>query len=114
MYNGLLKPLPAPDWRWKDILINFIIDLPVSKGCINIMVVVDWLSKMRHLIAYFNILTPAIAQLFLDYVWKLYRLFKTIISNRGNQFISVFWKELTTQLCIKVLLFIAYHPEIDS
>jgi len=60
-YNGFLKPLPVPDRRWKDILINFIIDLPVSKGCINIIVVIDRLSKMRYLIACPNILIPAIA-----------------------------------------------------
>jgi hypothetical protein len=42
----------------KDILINFIINLPVSKGYINIIVVIDQLSKIRYLIAYPNILTP--------------------------------------------------------
>jgi len=61
MYNGFLKPLPVPDRRWKDILINFIVDLSISKGCINIMVVIDWLSKIKHLIAYPNILAPTIA-----------------------------------------------------
>ena len=96
MYNGLLKPLPAPDRRWKDISIDFVVDLPISKGCTNIMVVVDRLSKMRHLIAYFDMSTPAVARLFLDHIWKLYRLPETIISNKGSQFVSVFWKELTT------------------
>jgi len=67
-YNGFLKPLPIPDQRWKDILINFIIDLPISKGYANIMVVIDRLSKIKHLIAYPNILIPTVAQLFLDYV----------------------------------------------
>jgi hypothetical protein len=61
MYNGLLKPLPVPDQRWKDISINFVVDLPISKGYTNIIVVVDRLSKMRYLIAYPNILTPTVA-----------------------------------------------------
>ena len=61
MYYGLLKPLPTLDRRYKDILINFIINLPISKGCINIIVVVDQLSKIRHLITYPNILAPAVA-----------------------------------------------------
>ena len=69
---------------------------------------------MRHLIACPDILTPAVAQLFLDHVWKLYRLPKTIISNKGSQFISVFWKELTTQLYIKVLLSTVYYLEMDG
>ena len=67
-YNRLLKPLPVPDQRWKDILINFIVNLPKSKGCTNIIVVIDRLSKMRHLIAYPNMSTPTVAQLFLDHV----------------------------------------------
>jgi len=57
---------------------------------------------------------PAIAQLFLDYVWKLYRLPKTIISNRGRQFVFAFWKKLTTRLYIKALLSIVYYPETDG
>ena len=69
---------------------------------------------MRHLIAYSDILTPAVAQLFLDHVWKLQGLPKTIISNKDSQFISVFWKELITQLCIKVLLSTVYYLETDG
>jgi len=69
---------------------------------------------MRHLIAYPNILILAVAQLFLDYIWKLYRLPKIIISDRGRQFILVFWEELTTQLRIKALSFTAYYLETDG
>ena len=32
------------------------------------MVVIDQLSKIKHLIAYPNILAPTIAQLFLDHI----------------------------------------------
>ena len=59
-YNGLLKLLPVLDRRWKDILIDFIVNLPKSKDYTNIMVVVDQLSKIRYLIACPNILTPAV------------------------------------------------------
>jgi len=41
MYNGLLKPLPVPDQRWKDILVDFVVNFPASKDCINIIIVVD-------------------------------------------------------------------------
>ena len=69
---------------------------------------------MRYLIACPNISTPTIAQLFLDYIWKLHGLPKTIISNKGSQFVFIFWKELTTQLYIKVLLSIVYYLEMDG
>ena len=50
-YHGALKPLPVPDRRWVHISIDFIVDFPVSrdfwgKNCINIMVIMDRLSKM--------------------------------------------------------------------
>jgi len=60
-YNGFLKPLPVPDRRWKDILINFIIELFVSKGYINIIVVIDRLSKIKYLIACPDMSAPTIA-----------------------------------------------------
>jgi len=61
MYNGFLKPIPILDQRWKDILINFIVNLPKSKGYINIIVVINRLSKIKYLIACPNILAPAVA-----------------------------------------------------
>ena len=78
------------------------------------MVIVDQLSKIRHLIACPDISVPAITQLFLDHVWKLHGLPKTIISNRGHQFVFIFWKELTTQFCIKAVLSTTYYPQTDG
>ena len=80
----------------------------------NIIVVIDQLYKIRYLITCSDILTLTIAQLFLDYIQKLHKLPKTIISNKGSQFISIFQKELTTQFCIKALLSMAYYPEING
>ena len=64
-YHGLLKPLPIAERRWQHISVDFVIDLPESKGYTNIMVVVDWLSKYRYLIPYKEITAPEIARLFL-------------------------------------------------
>ena len=36
--------------RWRDILINFIIDLPSSNGFINIIVVINRFIKIQHII----------------------------------------------------------------
>ena len=43
--KGLLKPLPVPDKMWQDISIDFITGLPESNGCMNVLVIVDRLSK---------------------------------------------------------------------
>jgi hypothetical protein len=113
-YQGLLKPLPVPERRWQDISVDFIIELPLSKGCTAIMVVVCRLSKMIHVIACDKITAPRVAELFLHHVWKLHGLPRTIVSDRGSQFISAFWDELTKRLGIKASLSTAFHPQTDG
>jgi transposase InsO family protein len=113
-YNGLLRPLPIPERRWQDLSVDFIVDLPDSRGYTNILVVVDRLTKMRHLIACSDISAPTVARLFLDNVWKLHGLPDSIISDRGTQFTSAFWNELTKRLRINARLSTAFHPESDG
>jgi len=62
--------------RWRDILINFVVNLPSSNGFINVIVVINRLIKMRHII---NIIL--VAKCFIKYIFKLYRLPNLIISN---------------------------------
>jgi hypothetical protein len=113
-HQGLLKPLAVPDCRWRDISVDFIVDLPLSKGCTNIMVVVCRLSKMFHAVACDNITAPRVAELFLHHIWKLHGLPSTIVSDRGTQFTSAFWDELTKRLGTKAALSTAFHPQTDG
>ena len=76
--------------RWRDILINFIVDLPSSNGFMNIIVVVDCLMKMRYMIPMESINAILVAECFVKYVFKLYRLPNLIISNCGSQFVLNF------------------------
>ena len=70
--------------RWRDILINFIVDLLSSNGFINIMVVVDRLMKMQYIIPIDLINAILIAEYFIKHIFKLHRLFNSIISNCGS------------------------------
>jgi hypothetical protein len=45
---GLLHPLPIPTKPWQSILMDFIIDLPLSQGFDTILTVVDRSTKMAH------------------------------------------------------------------
>ena len=45
---GLLEPLPIPSKPWQSIALDFITDLPVSKGFDAILTVVDRYTKMAH------------------------------------------------------------------
>jgi len=86
--------------RWRDILINFIVDLPNSNGFINVIVVVNRLIKMRYIIPMDLINTILVAKCFVKHVFKLYGLPNLIISNRRSQFVLDFWQALCKQLSI--------------
>ena len=66
------------------------VDLPSSNGFINIIVVVNRLMKMRYMIPIDLINAVSVAKCFVRYVFKLYRLPNSIISNYKSQFILDF------------------------
>jgi hypothetical protein len=70
--------------RWRDISIDFIVDLPSSNGFTNIIVVVDRLMKMQYIIPIESIDAISVAKCFVKYVFKLHRLPNSIISNCGS------------------------------
>jgi transposase InsO family protein len=113
-YSRVLKPLPVPQRRWKDILMDFVVELPESNGCTNILVVVDRLSKMRHFIECPDITAPTVSRLFLRHIWKLHGLPNSIISDRGSTFVSTFWKELYARLRIDSRLSTSFYPETNG
>ena len=67
--------------RWRNVLINFIIDLPSSNRFTNIIVVVNCLTKMRYIVPIDSINTILVAKCFVKHIFKLYGLPNLIISN---------------------------------
>src|SRR5437763_15226293 len=88
-------------------------ELSACQKYTSIIVVTCLLSKMVHFVTYPDIEVPTVARLFLKYIWKHHRLPDSIISDRGTQFVSTFWDELTRQLKIDARLSSAYHSETD-
>jgi phage gp36-like protein len=76
--------LPISIQKWRDILIDFIVDLPSSNGFINIIVVIDRFIKMRYIIPIESINAILVADCFVKYVFKLHRLPNLIISDYGS------------------------------
>ena len=76
--------------KWRDILINFIVDLPSSNRFMNIIIVVNRLIKMRYMIPINLINTVLVAEYFVKHVFKLYRLPNSIISDYRSQFVLDF------------------------
>lgn len=94
---------------------DFVTGLPTSEGFDAILVVVDRLTKMRHLIPCNDTATaPDVARLYLDHVWKLHGLPEAIVSDRSPQFTARFWSDLCTLLRIRLRLSTTFHPQTEG
>jgi len=94
---------------------DFVTGLPWSQGYDAILVVVDRLTKMRHLIPCLTSTSAEdLANLFLENVWRLHGLPDGIVSDRGPQFASIFWRSLCKRLQIQPWLSTAFYPQSDG
>jgi len=96
-------------------MVDFITKLPLVAGKNAILVVCDSLSKMAHFMATTKeTLVKELVRLFRNNVWKLHELPKSIISDKGSQFVAELTKELNRILGIKTKLSISFHPQTVS
>ena len=95
-------PNLIPEKPWTYISADFITKLPIVQGYNSILVVVDRLTKMVYFISTTEKTSAeGLARLFKDNVWKLHRLSKSIISDRGPQFVAGLIRELNQMLEIE-------------
>lgn len=112
---GLLQPLPIPCRPWSSVSMDFITDLPPSNSFDSIFVVVDRLTKMAHFIPCKKTSSSEdTARLFLDNVYRYHGLPDDIVSDRGTQFVSKFWRSLFEALKVDIKLSSAFHPQTDG
>jgi hypothetical protein len=113
---GPLQSLPIPTWKWEDISMDFIVGLPrTAKGFDSIWVIIDRLTKIAHFLpvkTYYPVITYA--QMYIARILSLHGVSKTIVSNRGPQFVSKFWEELHKSLGTKLLHSLTYHPQTSG
>jgi transposase InsO family protein len=109
---GKLHPLAIPEARWDVVSVDFIVELPDSHGFNVTMVVVDSVSKHSHFIPTHTTITAlGSARLYLQNVWKLHRIPRSMLSDCGPQFIAEFMRELYRLLGITISSSTAYHPQ---
>ena len=113
---GILQPLTIPSGKWEDISIDFIVGLPkTAKGYDSIWVVVDRLTKSAHFIQVkTGYKSHQYAELYIARIVSLHGIPKTIISDRGSQFVARFWEQLHAALGTQLIRSSAYHPQTDG
>jgi hypothetical protein len=114
--SGLLQPLPIPEWKWKDISMDFINGLSrTPRGNDSIWVIVDRLTKVAHFIPVCTTYGgDKLARLYIDNILKLHGVPKSIISDCGAQFVSKFWRSLHQALKTNLDYISAYHPQTNG
>ena len=94
---------------------DFITKLPLAQEYNSILVVVDWLTKIVYFISTtVKILAERLARLFRDNIWKLYRLSKSIISDKRPQFVVGLIQKLNKILGIESKMLTALHSQTDK
>nr|AAT73686.1 putative polyprotein [Oryza sativa Japonica Group] len=113
---GLLQPLQVPEWKWDEIGMDFITGLPKTQGGYDsIWVVVDRLTKVARFIPVKTTYGGnKLAELYFARIVSLHGIPKKIVSDRGSQFTSHFWKKLQEELGTRLNFSTAYHPQTDG
>jgi hypothetical protein len=95
---------------------DFIVGLPKTQnGYDSIWVIVDHLSKVAHFIPVKTTYKSSkLAELYIVRIVCLHGVPKKIVSDRGTQFTSKFWKKLHESMDTKLNFSLAYHPQTDG
>jgi len=92
--QGFLKSLPVSEQTWQKIFIDFVVDLLSSKGCTNLLIIMNCFSKRIILKLCKNMTAEWVTQTFIQHFYWAHELFITIVSDWSTQFVSSLWKRV--------------------
>jgi transposase InsO family protein len=112
---GFFYFLFIPDRPWQHVTIDFKSIPPSKEGYNMVFVVINYFNKQAVFFSCHKTVTAEdIARFYIDAIFRYKDLSESIISDRGPQFVSYFWKEFCRILGIKLKLSTAYHPQTDG
>ena len=77
--------------------------------------IIDRLTKTAHsLPVHTTYSTKKYAEIYLDQIIRLHGVPKSILYDRGAQFVARFWEQLQASLGTKLIRSSAYHPQTDG
>ena len=111
---GFLRSLPVPERIGSDLTIDFVTDLPPSNDCTNVMVITDRLSKDIFLFGTNSMAAKNCADIFIDRYYRYFGFPRYLVSDRGSDWTSHFWKSFCELTGINQKLTTAYHPQSNA
>ena len=90
---GLFQPIRIPEWKWDQIIMDFVVGLLLTgRKHASIWVVVDRLTKTAHFLPVrTNNSLDKLAELYIKEIFRLHGIPISIISNRDPRFTLRFW-----------------------
>ena len=80
-----------------------------------LLVMIDQLSLQVHLVpTMMTVTAKGVTWLILKEVVRLHGIPESIVSDRDTRFTSIFWKELQKLMGTKLLMSMAFHPQMDG
>jgi len=109
---GLLQSLSAPQWKWDNISMDFVVPLPKThRKFDSIWVIIDRLTKSAHFIPVrTNYNVSKLAEIYGGEIVRLHGVPSSIVLDRDPKFTSHFWGALQKALDTELRLSSAYHP----
>jgi len=113
---GLSSPLELPYAPWQSIAMDFITELPLSEGFIQLWVVIDRFTKMAHFLPLEKEKKTVadLAVIFTREIWKHHGLPSDIVSDRDSRFASETWQEFLWLSGIRPRMSTAFHPQTNG
>ncbi|KAI3365323.1 hypothetical protein L3Q82_010413, partial [Scortum barcoo] len=109
------SPCLCPRRPWSHVSLDFVTGLPPSHGHTAILTVVDRFSKMAHFVPLPKLPSAKeTTELMLTHVFRLHGLPVDVVSDRGPQFTSIFWREFCVLVGASASLLSGFHSQSNG
>lgn len=112
----MLQPLWIPEWKWEDIVIDFIVGLPKMVGQHDsAWVIVDRFTKSAHFLPMkMTYIVEQYGELYVKEIVRLHGDPRSIVSDRDPTFTSKFSESLQRAMGTRLKFSIVFHPQTDK
>jgi hypothetical protein len=93
---------------------DYAVELPEADGYKHVLIVVDRLTKEVELCKMRTLETQELVTSFLERIVARHGFPQSIVSDRGAQFASTFWRALCARAGVQIRMSTAYQPQTDG